>query len=77
MKHSESPTKPCPTCKKKGYVLRQDYLYTMNPECRFLPSFRPCKYCDATGYVYLSEDEIYDDRCARADHEAEMRREYD
>lgn len=73
--YRETPTKPCPKCRTKGFRKEEVLVFDKTPTSlltMFIPVFRKCTCCDGWGYVALSDDEIYDNYCARKDWEAEL-----
>jgi hypothetical protein len=73
----DSPTRPCPHCRTKGLRKTTIHHFHSGTEGQgdyvILPAYIKCVSCQGDGYQLLCEDEIYDERCARLDHEAELK----
>lgn len=66
--YKETPTKECPYCfKAKGWK-RTGIAILMAGGFKYIPVYRKCKWCDGTGEVYMTIDEInFEDECRRDD----------
>jgi hypothetical protein len=69
----ETPTKPCDTCRGKGWVYRQTWVNLGPFELPIhIPIYRECPVCDGCGVIDMDETEIWLEEQARKDDEADF-----